>query len=150
MRKFIFVTMIIFGLIATGCAGTSKNNAIEKFNINGDGTVIDLSTGLIWQQSDVEKDWEAGVTYCEELDYANSQDWRLPSSEELQTIVDKTKSNVMIDPIAFPETKPSLYWSAITFESNDRMAYAVDFSNGILLSEEKAFVYFVRCVRQEQ
>jgi hypothetical protein len=150
MGKFVFVTMIIFGLIANGCAGISKDNAIEKFKNNGDGTVTDLSTGLIWQQSDVKKDWEEANSYCDELDYANRQDWRLPSYEELQAIVDNTKSNVMIDILAFPGTKPSLYWSATEYESYYIMAYAVDFINGNLLSEEKAFANFVRCVRQEQ
>jgi len=147
MRKIIFVTMIVFGIIATGCAGKSKNNAIEKFKNGGDGTVIDIKTGLIWQQLDVEKDWEAANAYCEELDYANHQDWRLPSLVELQTIVDKTKSNVMIDPIAFPDTKPSLYWSATTYESNYKNAMIVDFSNGDPYSEEKGFTNYVRCVR---
>ena len=146
MGKFIFVTMIIFGLIATGCAGKSKDNAIEKFKNNGDGTVTDLSTGLIWQQSDVKKDWEAAKAYCEELDHANKQDWRLPSHEELQTILDLTKSNVMTDPSAFPDTKPSLYWSVTEYESWDVMAYVVDFSNGMLTTDEKFFANYVRCV----
>ncbi len=148
MRKIIFVTMIVFGIIATGCAGKSKNNAIEKFKNGGDGTVIDIKTGLIWQQLDVEKDWETANAYCKELDYANQQDWRLPSLVELQTIVDKTKSNVMIDPIAFPDTKPSLYWSATTAETWDGYAYVVDFSSADANPEDKVFKNYVRCVRK--
>ena len=125
--------------IATGCSG--------KFKDNGDGTVTDVDTGLTWQQAHVKKDWEAAIPYCEGLNHANHQDWRLPSYEELQTIVDKTKSNVMIDPIAFPETKPSLYWSATTFESNPHNAMVVDFSNGDVYSDEKIFSNYVRCIR---
>ena len=148
MGKIIFVAMIVFGCIVIGCFGKIKDNAIEKFKDIGNGAVTDITTGLIWQQSDVKKDWEAANTYCEELDYAGSQDWRLPSLVELQTIVDKTKSNVMIDPIAFPDTKPSLYWSATTFESNYGNAMIVDFNKGDIYSEEKGFKNYVRCVRQ--
>jgi len=84
------------------------------------------------------------------LNYANHQDWRLPNIEELKTIVVSTKSTVMIDPIAFPDTKPSLYWSSTTFESNPHNAMIVDFSNGESYSEEKGFNNYVRCVRQGQ
>ena len=150
MGKYIFITMIILGFIVNGCAGISKEKAAENYQINGDGTVTDLSTGLIWQQSDTKKNWEAANTYCEELDYANHQDWRLPSIEELKTIVVSTKSTVMIDPIAFPDTKPSIYWSSTTFESNPSNAMIVDFSNGESYSEEKGFKNYVRWVRQGQ
>ena len=148
MRNIIFLILIVFGFIATGCSGKIKENAIEKFKDSGDGTVTDIATGLIWQKSDAKGNWEAAVTYCEELDYANSQDWRLPSEEELRTIVDLTKSNVMIDSIAFPDAKPSLYWSTTTFESNPHNAMVVDFSIGDVYSEEKAFKNYMRCVRQ--
>ena len=147
MRVIILVALIVFGFIVTGCSGKLKDNAIEKFKDNGDGTVTDVDTGLTWQRAHVKKDWEAAISYCEGLNHANHQDWRLPSYEELQTIVDKTKSNVMIDPIAFPETKPSLYWSATTYEGWDKLGYVVDFSNGNLLTEDKVFANYVRCVR---
>ena len=147
MRNIILVALIVFGFIATGCSGKLKDNAIEKFKDNGDGTVTDVDTGLTWQQAHVKKDWEAAITYCEGLNYANHQDWRLPNISELQKIIDMTKSDLTIDPIAFPGTKASLYWSATTYESYDKMAYVVDFSNGNLLSEDKIFANYVRCVR---
>jgi len=150
MRKIFFVILIVFGFIAIGCSGKFKENAVEKFKDSGDGTVTDITTRLIWQKSDAKRDWEAANTYCEELDYANSQDWRLPSIEELRTIVDLTKSDLTIDPIAFPETKPSLYWSATTFDANYKNAMVVDFSNGDFHSDEKFFSNYVRCVRQGQ
>jgi len=150
MRKIFFVILIVFGFIATGCSGKFKENAVTKFKDSEDSTVTDIATRLIWQKSDAKRDWEAANTYCEELDYANSQDWRLPSIEELRTIVDLTKSDLTIDPIAFPETKPSLYWSATTFDANYHNAMVVDFSNGDFYSDEKTFSNYVRCVRQGQ
>ena len=55
-----------------------------------------------------------------------------------------------IDLVAFPQTKPSHYWSTTTYEGRDGAAYAIDFSNGMLICEEKAFEIYVRCVRQGQ
>jgi len=150
MRNIIFATLIVFCFIAVGCSGKVKDNTSEHFHDGGDGTVTDLITGFIWQKSYVKKNWETANTYCEGLDYANHQDWRLPSIEELKTIVVSTKSTVMIDLIAFPDTKPSLYWSATTFASNPHNAMIVDFSNGETYSEEKGFKNYVRCVRQGQ
>ena len=142
MKKIILVALIVFGITATGWCGNFKNN--------GDGTVTDVSTGLTWQQAYAKKDWETAVSYCEGLNHANRQDWRLPSIKELQIIVDLTISDLTIDPIAFPETKPSFYWSATNYEGWDKIAYVVDFSNGMLISKEKAFEIYVRCVRQRQ
>jgi len=147
MRKIILVALIVFGFIATGCSGKLKDNAIEKFKDNGDGTVTDVDTGLTWQQAHVKKDWEAAITYCEGLNYANHQDWRLPNISELQKIIDITTSNLTIDPIAFPGTKASPYWSATTYDSNYKNAMVVDFSNGRFYSDEKIFSNYVRCVR---
>ena len=139
MGKIILVALIVFGSIATGWCGNFRNN--------GDGTVTDVSTGLTWQQADVKRTWEAAINYCEELNHANRHGWRLPDINELMTIVDMTTSNPTIHPIAFPGTKASLYWSALTFESNDGNALVVDFGNGDIHSDEKINPNYVRCVR---
>ncbi|GAA3626211.1 Lcl domain-containing protein [Flavivirga jejuensis] len=67
-----------------------KNNFID----NGDGTVSDLATGLMWQKSDDgnSRDWEASLAYAENLELATYSDWRLPNAKELQSIVDYSRS----------------------------------------------------------
>ncbi|WP_434036187.1 DUF1566 domain-containing protein [Formosa sp. 4Alg 33] len=67
-----------------------KNNFID----NGDGTVSDYATGLMWQKSDDGKgrDWEASLAYSEHLELAGHTDWRLPNAKELQSIVDYSRS----------------------------------------------------------
>ena len=61
---------------------------------NGDGTISDLASGLMWQMSDDgnTRDWEEALDYCEDLSLAGYDDWRLPNAKELQSIVDYTKS----------------------------------------------------------
>ena len=79
-----------------------KNNFVD----NGDGTITDLATGLMWQQSDSGRgmDWEKALSYAETLNLAGYDDWRLPNVKELQSIVDYTRSpsttnSAAIDPL---------------------------------------------------
>ena len=105
-----------------------KNNFVD----NGDGTISDLATGLMWQKSDdgISKDWEESLTYAESLQLANKNDWRLPNAKELQSIVDYTRSpqttnSPAIDPIfetteiTDPDGNPGQYpffWTSTTHQ----------------------------------
>ena len=78
----------------------------NSFIDNGDGTISDLSTGLMWQKSDDgnARNWEDALSYSESLELANHSDWRLPNAKELQSIVDysrspQTTNSPAIDPI---------------------------------------------------
>ena len=72
----------------------SSNYGKNKFVDNGDGTISDLATGLMWQQSDDGelRDWKNSLKYAEGLNLAGHDDWRLPNAKELQSIVDYTRS----------------------------------------------------------
>ena len=61
---------------------------------NGDGTVTDLATGLMWQQSDdgTGRNWEEALAYADGMSLAGNDDWRLPDVHELQSIVDYARS----------------------------------------------------------
>lgn len=78
----------------------------NSFADNGDGTVSDLATGLMWQKSDdgTGKNWDEALSYAENLELANFTDWRLPNAKELQSIVDysrspQTSNSPAIDPV---------------------------------------------------
>ena len=66
----------------------------NNFINNGDGTISDLATGLMWQKSDDgnAKNWEESLAYAENLTLGNESNWRLPNAKELQSIVDYTRS----------------------------------------------------------
>lgn len=147
MRKHPIVLVLILCFITASCAGTTNDKRNGKFTDNRNGTVTDNATGLMWQQSYVKKGWESGVKYCEELNHAKHQDWRIPSIDELQSIVDKTKSDITIDLVAFPDTRPMPYWSANTSENNSENPLVVDFSNGKTYGDDIIFMNYVRCVR---
>lgn len=66
---------------------------------NGDGTIIDTATGLMWTQADngAGLDWENALAYAENSVFAGYGDWRLPNVKELQGIVDYSYSPTATD-----------------------------------------------------
>ncbi len=62
----------------------------NDFSDNGDGTLTDRATGLMWQKADSGKglNWEQALAYAAGLKLAGHGDWRLPNAKELQSIVD--------------------------------------------------------------
>ncbi|KGL63737.1 DUF1566 domain-containing protein [Polaribacter sp. Hel1_85] len=73
-----------------GNTSYGKNDFVD----NGDGTVSDNATGLMWQKADngTGLDWKSSLAYSENLELADYSDWRLPNAKELQSIVDYSKS----------------------------------------------------------
>lgn len=73
----------------------------NRFVDNGDGTVSDLATGLMWARSDSGKamSWQESLAYCATLTLAGHHDWRLPDAKQLQSIVDYTRAPDARDPV---------------------------------------------------
>lgn len=103
---------------------------INSFVDNGDGTIIDSASGLMWMQSDNGSaiSWENALSYAEEFSFAGHTNWRLPDAKELQSIIDYSRSpattnSAAINPI-FNCTQITneaaavdygYYWSSTTF-----------------------------------
>jgi predicted RNA-binding protein with TRAM domain len=142
------VTFIMtVGLLLT----TSK--AWATYTDNGNGTVTDTATGLVWQQQDdgTPRTWEEAVRYCEDLDLASVNDWRLPDAMELASITDNTHTFPAINSTAFPGTSSSGYWSHTSTNPFDGSnAWDVTFDYGIVENSFKTENYYARCVRGEQ
>ena len=104
----------------------------NEFVDNGDGTIADEATGLMWQRSDsgAGMEWADALSYCEALDVGGYDDWALPDVKQLQSIVDYTRSpsataSAAIDPV-FEATvivdegggdDYGFYWSSTTHAS---------------------------------
>lgn len=131
-------------LYVRGNTSYGKND----FKDNGDGTVTDKATGLMWMKVDSGKlkagknkdgklNWQEALDWAESLEYAEYSDWRLPNVKELQSIVDYTRSpatmnSAAIDPvfqmtsfIAEGDRKDyPCYWSGTTHTSLSRAGTA--------------------------
>ncbi|MCE2990490.1 MAG: DUF1566 domain-containing protein [Nitrosomonadaceae bacterium] len=66
----------------------------NDFRANGDGTISDSATGLMWQKGDSRQalSWKNALAYCRKQTTGGFNDWRMPSAKELQTIVDYSVS----------------------------------------------------------
>jgi Protein of unknown function (DUF1566) len=110
---------------------------INEFADNGDGTISDAATGLMWMQDDNGEgmNWEAALAYAEAKEFAGQSDWRLPNVKELQSIVDYTRSpgttnSAAIDPLfncteitnEAEQTDYACYWSGTTHSNWSEVA----------------------------
>jgi hypothetical protein len=87
----------------------SLDYGINNFVDNGDGTITDDATGLMWFKDDSGQgmDWEDALAWIQqknEENYRGYSNWRLPNAKELQSIVDYTRSpratnSAAIDPV---------------------------------------------------
>ena len=93
----------------------------HNFVVVGDGTVVHPSTGLTWQQvgpayiynEEWFDTWEAALSYCEDLSLGGKSDWRLPSFNELISIVDYSINSPAINIAVFPDAGFP-FWSSTT------------------------------------
>lgn len=61
---------------------------IYELTDNGDGTVTDPNTNLMWtQKPSIEMEWSLASNYCADLNVGGHDDWRVPSLKELLTLV---------------------------------------------------------------
>jgi len=75
-------------------------------------------------------------------------DWRLPSVNELKTLVDYYgDADALIDVAFFPNTQANTYWTSTTVENNEFVAYEVPFSYGGSVARDKYFDTYIRLVR---
>lgn len=134
------------------CVTGNSSYGINSFRDNGDGTVSDSATGLMWQQDDSPSaDWDDALASCSNATTATYFDWRLPNAKELQSIVDYTRSpdsdgSAAIDTTFFNATPITneagvtdwaYYWSSTT-----HVDYYGDGSNAAYLSFGRALGYF--------
>jgi hypothetical protein len=148
---------------------------LMSFTSNGDGTVTDNNTGLMWQKCSAGQNattcsgiastynWFQArgifnLTYnplnrdiCGSLELGGHNDWRLPTKKELITIVDYSKVP-SFNSTVFPNTGINTgYWSFTPDVSNSVNAWYVQFITGLVENDQaKSEKNYVRCVRGEQ
>jgi hypothetical protein len=152
-----------------------KIKILSEIVDNKDGTVTFKVTGLTWQKCSVgqtltgetcsgdakEMTWDEAMKVS--VNFAKHNDWRLPTEEELMTLVfcsdskyygtdgscsnPSTITQPTINTMYFPNTQSRLYWSSSPSASYSSNAWGVSFVDGNSSSYSKNYFNFVRLVR---
>jgi len=130
-------------------------DAATRFTDNGDGTVLDKLTGLIWlKQANCfgSRAWTPALSdsaglqagSCGLTDGSADLDWRLPNVRELLTLVDYGEySPALPASHAFSGVQTSFYWTSTTVDYASSCAWAVDLFEGDPSVTDKAHTCYV-------
>ena len=162
------------------CPGTpagqdaaALKGATRSYTDNGDGTITDNRTGLMWEKlsddgtihdQDTFYTWYTAFTSkIATLNggggFAGYTDWRLPNRFELETLVDLGRVVPSIDPafntscaatctvLTCSCTRSTYYWSSTTYQGSQGRAWYVIMSDGSVTFDFKSTPNYVRAVR---
>ena len=159
------------------CAGTGQDGELQKglaaaYTDNGNGTITDTRTGLMWEKlsddgtvhdKDTADTWtnafSTKVATLNAASFAGFTDWRVPNVNELQSLVSYGASypaiNAAFNANCAPTcsvltcscTQPAAYWSSSTYQDIPSIAWAVYFQDGYVVGYLKANNGYVRAVR---
>ncbi|OGW27103.1 MAG: hypothetical protein A3K09_08420 [Nitrospinae bacterium RIFCSPLOWO2_12_FULL_47_7] len=119
-----------------------KNNPLVD---NGNGTISDHETGLMWKKSDSYLDldkwvsWPEAKTYCNELnqqEFAGYNDWKMPSRKEAMSIYDPSHptkdiyGDVVFLNKAFPPGAGITTWTRTLSKEDKTLAIRFHYYNG--------------------
>ncbi len=137
-----------------------------RFTDNGDGTVTDNLTGLMWLKDGgcIKKNkWKDSLNAVAELNnnpgnyncleyIANYTDWRLPNVKEIESLTNYgvSDSAAWLNSEGFVDVNASFYWSSTTHQVNSSKAWLVKMSNGKEIPVPKSYRYHVWPVRGTQ
>ena len=126
----------------------------------GAAGVLDKETGLVWEQSPsntTKTAWSVAVNGCVGMTKGNRMGWRLPTIEELSSLIDPTQSNPAL-PSDYPfsnvkwgtdpDPEHEAYWSITSNAFNNDSAYTRPFhTSGGSFAAQKSLTYYFWCVR---
>ena len=139
--KIIIIILMVLSMVSAEYIRDDKRSIVK-----------DTLNNLMWQDTKgVEirkKSWKEAIQYCDNLKWLGYDNWRLPTINELYSIVDLSKKAPAINS-AFKHVTIGLndwYWSSTTY-FKDYEALAVGFHYGHDFENDKSNIYFIRCVR---
>ena len=162
-------------LVVPSSPKPQENRTIGRYIDHGNGTVTDAETGLMWkrcleglsgvncEEGKVERyTWNEAVKRFKNVEYAGYADWRLPTIDELETLVYCSKGKdkkgdckdgsekPTINQQAFPNTETSNVWSGSPNADYSGYAWSVYFYNGSSYIGFRSSNYAVRLLRDGQ
>lgn len=150
------VAVLVLGGLPSSMA-LAATTPTSDFTDNGDGTVTHKTTGLTWKRCSEGMTWTGSTCSGTAQQYTwdaamvlGSSGWRLPTLEQLKTIIDSGNGSPTINQTVFPKTPPAGFWSATAHADSSGNAWYVYFYNGYGHNDGKAYTFHVRLVRSGQ
>jgi len=144
--------------------GFYQEGTTPSYYRSDNGVIADIITGLQWQDNEViKKRWiteenynngnindtsgDTAINYCQDLILGDSDDWRLPSMQELKTIVHNGKYPPVID-ATFKQISFLEYWTSTAQSVHaEDYAWTIDFYYGASHGVIRKYEHYIRCVR---
>ncbi|MEN6476025.1 MAG: DUF1566 domain-containing protein, partial [Syntrophaceae bacterium] len=127
-----------------------------RFVDNGDGTVTDILTGLMWVKDATLVDlgdWETVLNDIADLPTGDHHDWRMPNVRELESLLDMSQDSPCL-PSGYPFTHMGtgdIYWTSTTYAGDPgNSAWCIDLSDGSILTAAIGSSLYVLPVRNTQ
>jgi hypothetical protein len=126
--------------------------------VMGGEAVLDKETGLVWQQSSqvqTEQDWSNALNSCIDLVNGGRKGWRLPSIEEMMTLIDPSQNNPAL-PAGHPFniTFTQGYWTSTTnyafIDGSKACGFFFSGGNRYCGNDKTAVAYYRFCVRGQR
>ena len=156
-----------FDGLPINCPGTGQDGEYQKgviwpnprFTDNGNGTITDNLTGLIWLQNANcfgEEYWEDALSECNGLsagwcgltDGSSAGDWRLPNRFELESLLDLQNYDPALPSVhPFTNVLSNYYWSSTNYEHFTNSAWYVYMYDGGVGYTFKSYNFYVWPVR---
>ncbi|WP_437769201.1 DUF1566 domain-containing protein [Sorangium sp. So ce281] len=132
-----------------------RSGACHEYELDVEGVEVvrDRGTGLTWERNADTSTFtrDAAVGHCDELTLDWGKPWRLPSLQELHTIVDHARAYPVIDPELFrgPDlSSNAAYWSSDDYPYSSEV-WGLNFWAGYTVSRPPSDSGLVRCVHGE-
>jgi len=168
LLSLLLAILPLGGAMAQTCLTTTiaASTPTARFTDNGDGTLTDDATGLMWMACSEGQSYNATSGGCDGtvatytwqlgleragtvnfIGFAGKSDWRLPNQKELSSIVERQCVDPAINTEVFPDSPSNAYWSSSPYAGNALGAFLVDFAAGTGDFAAKDTLSSVRLVR---
>ncbi len=134
--------VVVYGSVKDD--GYYRAGVVRSYSRSGE-VVTDNATGLEWQDNDTIQT----TTICSDLQL-DGGGWRLPTIEELETLVDKGRYIPSTTEGIFHYIISSDYRSSTIYAGCTSIKWIIDFYNGFSRFDNTAVATYVRCVRGGQ
>lgn len=154
----ILVVLVPAAVLAKGAPVPTWSQHLTKGRFTalrpfGGNAVLDKETGLVWEQSPdaSTRTWVDALAHCYQREVGARKGWRLPTLEELASLVDASQADPSL-PVghAFANVQSAAYWSATTSAGDTANAWYVHFGSGGVDFLGKSASERVWCVRGGQ